>query len=72
MPTEFVLCSHPEVEGTARLPRTALKHLAGWQPVEADAPTHVDEDPTGDPAALTPSSGREQSLPQSDPDTEEL
>lgn len=35
---KFVRCRHPEVEGEATLPVSALPHLPGWEPID---PTDV-------------------------------
>jgi hypothetical protein len=35
--TDFIEVKHEGVAGTARVPKTALKHMPGWEPVEAPA-----------------------------------
>lgn len=35
--TDFIEVKHDGVKGTARVPRSALKHMHGWEPVEAPA-----------------------------------
>lgn len=35
--TTFIEVKHKGVEGTARVPESALKHMPGWEPVEAPA-----------------------------------
>jgi hypothetical protein len=33
--TDFIEVEHEGVEGTARVPASALKHMKGWTPVES-------------------------------------
>lgn len=35
---EFVTVRHPDVQATARVARSALAHMSGWEVVEPPAP----------------------------------
>lgn len=54
MTREMVTVRHDGIKGTARVPKTALKQMKGWEVVDDDAAaassTEGEENPAGDQA----------------------
>lgn len=48
--TKWIEVTHEGVEGTARVPETALKHMKGWAPVEETSTDDADGGPDQGPA----------------------
>lgn len=60
MPTEFVLCEHPDLPGqTARLPRSALAR-SDWRPVDNASPVPAGENTDGVAGASNPTENDEE------------
>lgn len=45
--TDLIEVRHPDVEKSARVPRSALRHMEGWTPVD-DAATEETDTDSGD------------------------
>lgn len=74
MAAEFVTCEHPDLPGQrAVLPRSALRTMPGWQPVEDDAASSPENAPSGDGGdnkdAAPTRRRRDRSAPAVDPST---